>query len=58
MQGTPERPLSELGRIAYQSYWRSAIFEDLYHNFIINSGKIISLYGLFFEYNCIYINYN
>ncbi|KAF1612865.1 UNVERIFIED_CONTAM: Histone acetyltransferase KAT6B, partial [Eudyptes robustus] len=30
MLGTPERPLSELGRIAYESYWRTAIFEFLY----------------------------
>jgi GNAT superfamily N-acetyltransferase len=30
MVGSPERPLSDLGRIAYQSYWLSAIFEYFY----------------------------
>lgn len=30
MIGTPERPLSTLGSIAYNSYWRGAIFEYLY----------------------------
>lgn len=30
MLGTPERPLSLMGKIAYDSYWRSAIFEYLH----------------------------
>lgn len=30
MLGTPERPLSEMGKIAYQSYWRTALFEYLH----------------------------
>ncbi|KAI6221207.1 Histone acetyltransferase [Aphelenchoides besseyi] len=30
MLGTPERPLSEMGRLAYESYWRTAIFEFLH----------------------------
>lgn len=30
MLGTPERPLSEMGKLAYNSYWRTAIFEYLH----------------------------
>jgi histone acetyltransferase MYST1 len=30
MLGTPERPLSEMGKLAYNSYWRTAIFEYIY----------------------------
>ncbi|VDM51465.1 unnamed protein product [Toxocara canis] len=30
MMGTPERPLSDLGRIAYLNYWLSAILEHLH----------------------------
>lgn len=30
MLGTPERPLSTMGKIAYDSYWRTAIFEFLH----------------------------
>uniref|UniRef100_A0A0M3I398 histone acetyltransferase n=1 Tax=Ascaris lumbricoides TaxID=6252 RepID=A0A0M3I398_ASCLU len=40
--GTPERPLSDLGRISYSNYWLSAIFEHLHHSLDPNNpDKII-----------------
>ena len=28
--GTPERPLSDLGRISYESYWKSVVISYMY----------------------------
>uniref|UniRef100_A0A183BWP5 histone acetyltransferase n=1 Tax=Globodera pallida TaxID=36090 RepID=A0A183BWP5_GLOPA len=33
--GSPERPLSELGKITYHSYWLSVIYEFLYKTFLL-----------------------
>ncbi|KAE9421796.1 hypothetical protein Angca_003098 [Angiostrongylus cantonensis] len=43
MMGTPERPLSDLGRISYASYWQSALFEYIHEHIPKNSTKKLIL---------------
>ena len=35
--GSPEKPLSELGRVSYEAYWRNVILE--YMDKLLSSGK-------------------
>ncbi|KAL3076884.1 hypothetical protein niasHT_039664 [Heterodera trifolii] len=35
--GSPERPLSDLGRISYHSYWLSAIYQFLYKTLLMTA---------------------
>lgn len=30
--GSPEKPLSDLGRLSYMAYWKSVVLECLHHN--------------------------
>ncbi|VDN50076.1 unnamed protein product [Dracunculus medinensis] len=43
--GTPEKPLSELGRVAYRSYWRAAILE-FFHSFVESKNQSISIHDV------------
>lgn len=50
IMGTPERPLSDLGRISYSNYWLSAIFEHLHHSLDPNNPDKITIQGNFNHY--------
>ena len=41
--GTPERPLSDMGRVAYESYWRGALLEFLWRRREAAAGVPTSL---------------
>ncbi|VDO95644.1 unnamed protein product [Heligmosomoides polygyrus] len=45
LMGTPERPLSDLGRISYASYWRTALLEYIHEHISKNSTRKLMLTG-------------
>lgn len=47
--GTPEKPLSDLGRVSYHAYWKSIILEYLFlhKNEEVSIKKIAELSGMF-----------
>ena len=46
--GSPEKPLSALGAVSYQAYWKSVLLETLSDNL----GKSISIKGKIALYIC------
>ena len=48
--GTPEKPLSDLGKVSYSAYWRSVILEYLHRN---RDSKKLTIKG---QYNIGYVH--
>ena len=48
--GSPEKPLSDLGRVSYRAYWKHAILDFLRQN---SDHNTISLHGNFDTNACI-----
>jgi len=45
--GSPEKPLSDLGRVSYRAYWKHVVLDFLHKN---SNIKAVSLHGNPFVY--------
>ena len=46
MAGTPEKPLSDLGRLSYQSYWRSSLLEKIKNRQVVSVENLSKSTGM------------